>query len=204
MGGQRRGDASSEEAAAPPPTATPAPATEGEDRLAEAEFLVRCLLTSELLGREEIPALSPARLEADPGILPRFLLSSTWQEALYQDYVWYSEDGMRLYMTRGDAETLLDRVFGRENIPDSLWQSEDYDAEQQRFDFPTGIGLPNGLTPQDLTCAWEDGETVLVRLSLVEGANYGEPETLGVYEARFRALTVAGSPSLRFLSWRKA
>ena len=105
-----------------------------------------------------------------------------------------------LYVTRENAERLLDRVFGLENILASLWQTEDYNAAARRFEFPTGIGLNDSFAPYGLTCTRVNETTVSARFTMFSGANYGGPRNLGEYEILYAVLPVEEEPRLRFQS----
>lgn len=168
--------------------------------LTEAHWLTNKLVTPILDRDEGIAQVSPALFEEEPGLAERFLLSTTWMEERYKAYAEYSEDGMAMYVTRENAERLLDRVFGLENIPASLWQSEDYNAAARRFEFPTGIGLNDSFTPYGLTCTRVNETTVGARFTMFSGANYGGPRNLGEYEILYTVLPVEEEPRLRFLS----
>ena len=168
--------------------------------LTEAHWLTHKLVTPILDREEGIDQVSPALFEEEPGLEERFLLSTTWMEERYKAYAEYSEDGMAMYVTRENAERLLDRVFGLENIPASLWQSEDYNAAARRFEFPTGIGLNDSFAPYGLTCTRVNETTVSARFTMFSGANYGGPRNLGEYEILYTVLPVEEEPRLRFQS----
>ena len=165
--------------------------------LTEAHWLTNKLVTPILDREEGIAQVSPALFEEEPGLEERFLLSTTWMEERYKAYAEYSEDGMAMYVTRENAERLLDRVFGLENIPASLWQSEDYNAAARRFEFPTGIGLNDSFAPYGLTCTRVNETTVSARFTMFSGANYGGPRNLGEYEILYTVLPVEEEPRLR-------
>lgn len=168
--------------------------------LTEAHWLTHILVTPVLSRDEGIAQVSPALFEEEPYLEEEFLRMTTWPGERYAAYGSLSEDERTLYVTRENAELLLDRAFGLENIPASLWQSEYYNAAARRFEMPTEAGSSNSFDAFGLTCTRVNETTVSARFAMFSGASYGGPRNLGEYEILYTVLPVEEEPRLRFQS----
>lgn len=183
-------------------TATP----DEELLLAEAEFLTGRLVKHVFDGtiQDGISDINTA-MEQDPGIplrLPFILTLDLDDAGLYAGFGQYSEDGNYLYVSKENAEALVRRVLGLEELPESAFECQEYHRELQRFEYPIGVGLLDINSYADLTCTIDPAtQTVHARFTLTDSGLYElQDKIYGPYEMIFSILSDGETPRLCFRS----
>lgn len=174
--------------------------------LAEAEFLTGRLVKHVFDGtiRDGISDINTA-MEQDPGIplrLPFILTLDLDDAGLYAGFGQYSEDGNYLYVSKENAEALVRRVLGLEELPESAFECQEYNRELQRFEYPIGVGLLDINSYTDLTCTIDPAiQTVHARFTLTDSGLYElQDKIYGPYEMIFSILSDGETPRLCFRS----